>query len=189
MSWPCFLLIPTSTALATLRRYTFSSERECPNGGSHSAFVDIGEAAFPRTDIAGTGADSWPHDDPRWPSRCSCGYAFGADDQWQYNLDRIFEGGGYRGPLRWNRLPIGAMWDAPWFSDHWRGPDGRCLILRLPDGTDWCIDGPANNGPGWQRSGEPPLITATPSIASGRYHGFLQNGVLTDDLEGRSYAS
>lgn len=32
----------------------------------------------------------------------------------------------------------------------------------------------------WQRSGTPPMITASPSIQVPGYHGFLQNGQLTD---------
>ncbi|MCL5265184.1 MAG: hypothetical protein M1343_08345 [Chloroflexi bacterium] len=42
---------------------------------------------------------------------------------------------------------------------------------------------------GWTVTGEAPNITCSPSInAVGAYHGFLQNGVLSDDVEGRTYS-
>lgn len=42
---------------------------------------------------------------------------------------------------------------------------------------------------GWTVTGEVPNITVSPSInAVGSYHGWLQNGILSDDLEGRIYA-
>lgn len=41
---------------------------------------------------------------------------------------------------------------------------------------------------GWAVTGEPPDITCSPSInAIGDWHGFLANGVLSDDVEGRRY--
>ena len=41
---------------------------------------------------------------------------------------------------------------------------------------------------GWSVTGEPPRITAHPSInAVGDYHGWLVDGVLSDDVEGRTY--
>ncbi len=61
------------------------------------------------------------------------------------------------------------------------------LMCVLPDGKAWCMDYVAGNGPGWQVTGEAPNLTAQPSIDSGQYHGWLKDGVLTDDLEGRTY--
>lgn len=78
--------------------------------------------------------------------------------------------------------PAGAMWDAAWM--HLKGADGRALMVRTPGGFDWFVDGPATNGPGWTRSGEPPNVTARPSIGvpdhrgAFAYHGFLTDGVL-----------
>jgi hypothetical protein len=41
---------------------------------------------------------------------------------------------------------------------------------------------------GWTVTGEPPRITVQPSInAVGDYHGWLIDGVLRDDVEGRRY--
>lgn len=135
----------------------------------------------------------WPHDDPRWPTHCECGYAFTADDEWQLFYERL-----YRDPRDGREYglrdaPTGAMWDATWLADireyTERSPDGRILHLMLPDGTEWNIDSKAQNGPGWTRTGEPPRVSASPSILSPGYHGFLRDGVLTDDLEGRRYAA
>jgi hypothetical protein len=106
----------------------------------------------------------------------------------------------------------GDIMFAPYYKEKWAGtPDqigkseGRFLsdrylredydkrdplVICLPDGWHWCIDQKASNGlEGWQVSGEVPNLTASPSILSPGYHGFLQNGVLTDDLEGRTYDS
>jgi hypothetical protein len=59
--------------------------------------------------------------------------------------------------------------------------------LRTPGG-DWIIDYPCEDGKGWQRTGEPPNITANPSIGIGRndqgqkwkYHGWLKDGYLVE---------
>lgn len=41
---------------------------------------------------------------------------------------------------------------------------------------------------GWTVNGVPPLLTISPSINMvDRYHGWLQNGVLSDDVDGRKY--
>lgn len=89
----------------------------------------------------------------------------------------------------------GAMWDASWMSR--KGPDGRCLVVICPNGSEWMIDSRASNCGRpqdnehrcWCRHGEPPNITVDKncdtctagagSIQAGDYHGFLQNGVLT----------
>ena len=109
------------------------------------------------------------------------------------------------------RLPIGTMWHdedlyspegTPWepncflsvqyFRDH--AGKRHALWVRLPDGHDFCLDsacydhGRDPNGNGWTVTGEAPNITVSPSInCIGSYHGWLQNGVLSDDVEGRRY--
>jgi hypothetical protein len=83
--------------------------------------------------------------------------------------------------------PPGAMWYADWYPDSFRtrSPDGRVLIIRTP-ASDWNVDGPASNCPGWTRTGTPPNVSATPSIGqynadgSFKYHGWLRNGVLVE---------
>jgi hypothetical protein len=87
-------------------------------------------------------------------------------------------------------LPIGAMFYSDELYDIKRGvgPDGKCLYVVTPGGY-WPIDHPSSGpGPGWTRTGEPPHVTAMPSINFvDRYHGWLRDGVLTDDCEGRVF--
>lgn len=73
------------------------------------------------------------------------------------------------------------------------------IWLCLPNGHYWLIDSRFGGGPGgigkangWVITGEPPNLTAMPSINSIRqdgngYHGWLKDGALSDDLEGRRY--
>jgi hypothetical protein len=104
---------------------------------------------------------------------------------------------------------VGDMWPAPWLVEEgklhdlflsdayiakWKEGKYRLpLIVRLPDGTDFCVDGPCyNKGKrygGWAVSGNPPNITLAPSInIVGYYHGWIQNGVISDDCEGRKFS-
>jgi hypothetical protein len=57
-------------------------------------------------------------------------------------------------------------------------------------GVDWkCYSKEQGHYGGWQVSGAPPAITVQPSInIVGSYHGWLQNGVVSEDCEGRVYA-
>jgi hypothetical protein len=70
------------------------------------------------------------------------------------------------------------------------------LVVILPNGETWEMDrayGGNPNNDGWTITGEAPNITAMPSINAIRepresgYHGWLKNGILSDDLEGRTY--
>jgi len=99
----------------------------------------------------------------------------------------------------------GDMWYADWYLHEdgspvsflspeykrdWLGKRPP-IAIQLPCGDAWVIDmcfgsDPKNHG--WTITGEVPNLTASPSInAVGSYHGWLQNGVLTDDIEGRTY--
>lgn len=43
-------------------------------------------------------------------------------------------------------VPPGAMWDADWWHGTDKaGPDGLCLIVKLPNNSDWAIDGRCYN--------------------------------------------
>lgn len=67
------------------------------------------------------------------------------------------------------------------------------LIVKLPGGLYFLIDGQCYSGAkghydGWKVSGKPPRITVKPSINfKGRYHGWLRDGVISDDCEGRKF--
>jgi hypothetical protein len=56
------------------------------------------------------------------------------------------------------------------------------IEVICPGGQFWCPDMTSTNGTGWVVTGEPPRITCTPSILVRLYHGYLRNGVFTDDL-------
>jgi len=208
--WPCFLVRPTDRAFESLRRYGRSG---CPlnRGDYHNAEVIVGEVEF-RSEYNGDGDSTsavfkrFARDDERWPRQCACGYVFGQGDEWQANRSRICAGERagqlVRGTM--NRLPPlslppGAMWYVEPDSDMARfcrkrppGPDGKYLWVQLPGGCQWNIDGPSRSdgveGPGWTRTGTPPLVTVTPSIHfPGTYHGFVQNGFVTEDCDGRRF--
>lgn len=94
----------------------------------------------------------------------------------------------------------GDIWPAPWllrperrdelspayFRDH--AAKRPPLIVQLPGrGGPFCMDALYANE-AWTVTGDPPNITVSPSInAVGDYHGWLQNGVLSDDCEGRTF--
>jgi hypothetical protein len=216
----CYWLEPADLAETGLRRYRSSSaepESPCPREdgkwGYHGAlsvlsvvpvtwsaqrpadrshwFRDDSGGRFGVPDFAYPG-----HDDPRWPARCECGYEFTADDSWQEWSDRLYRRADNGGLVRLRDAPDGAMWDAGWYP--WKGPDGRCLVVKCPGGSDWVIDGRASNCTMpddnehrcWIRHGEPPAITVNKSggytcaagggsIMAGDYHGFLADGAFT----------
>jgi hypothetical protein len=194
----CFLLTPTDRYQVRLRRYTRDDGRRCPGrAGCCNASVVLGVEQHASAPTCGDRPDVAPHDDPRWPTTCeACGRVFELGDAWQVRYERMHarSDGGPETTLR--DAPPGAMWDAPWMVPHVQGPDGRCLIVRLPDGHDWTIDDEANNCTRkgdrthqcWCRHGEPPVLTVDKrgescaagagSIQTPRWHGFLRNGRL-----------
>lgn len=93
--------------------------------------------------------------------------------------------------VRWSEAPIGTMVikrDCQY--DGCRGHErGGCLLIKLPNphdpnptrGIAWYIDHPGSDGCVWQRAGEPPKVTATPSINFvGIYHGWVREGQVVD---------
>lgn len=187
------MVTPSRRARRVLRRYSERAKGPCSSRlGYHNGEAAVGECPDSETSQTLTAEEArgslWR--DELWPAKCeACGYAFQDDDQWLVQVSTIWRAADGREWLL-RDLPPGAMWHAPWLDRTTHGrraPDGRALVVKLPDGTHWCVDGPATNGPGWTRSGEWPRVTAAPSIDSGGYHGFLRDGVLTDDVGGRSY--
>lgn len=61
------------------------------------------------------------------------------------------------------------------------------LCVVCPNGQQWTVDANARDKAGWAVIGTAPNITCYPSILVGNYHGFLKEGVFTNDLEGRKY--
>jgi hypothetical protein len=79
---------------------------------------------------------------------------------------------------------------SPNFITDWRGKRPQIVIV-CPDGTLWCPDQcpswGSNTDTGWKVTGELPAISATPSIGKPGYHGWLKDGALSDDLDGRTF--
>lgn len=79
------------------------------------------------------------------------------------------------------RKEIGAIWSYPSQPDR--------LFITLPCGSLFPANG-HNDHPqgGWVVTGEPPNLTMQPSIrVHGGWHGYITNGVISDDVEGRQY--
>lgn len=188
MTVRCFLIEPNGKWRTYYRRYSTDGSA-CSNRkrSYHDASVLIS------TDVDGdhvshtidpTDAD---RADPRWPTVCaSCGFVFGSTGVWQISRHPVYASAeGVEMELHDARP--GAMWHAYWLDRVGanRAPDGKNLIAICPDGSEWWIDGPASNGPGWTRTGTPPNVTCSPSILVPGYHGFLRDGVFTGDVDGR----
>lgn len=84
---------------------------------------------------------------------------------------------------------------SPEYLRDWDGKRPPIAVM-CPDGTPWVIDERYGRddatghrvNQGWTVTGDPPNITAMPSInVVGRYHGWLRDGVLSDDIEGRTF--
>lgn len=182
--WQCFLIEQTTLCRRSFRRY---SDEKCSIKSIHDVSVVIDpdlECAEEMAVIQGN-FDA----DPRWPSQCPCGYSFHETDHWQVHSDRLYKGAsdGKLYALRDPDLPVGAMWNADWLIHAGKGPDDQSLVVRLPGGADWPIDA-VLNGRSWSRIGTPPGITVAPSVNNvGIYHGSLMGGILTEDVEGRTF--
>lgn len=66
------------------------------------------------------------------------------------------------------------------------------LLVWMPGRVLFCVDSmcwdQAGYHGGWEVTGDPPFITVRPSIDMvGIYHGYIDNGVISDDKEGRVY--
>ncbi|HEX4620123.1 MAG TPA: hypothetical protein VH208_01025 [Myxococcaceae bacterium] len=187
MAVTCFLIEPAGSVRWGLRRHSESgSPSPCPRSpgkwGYHGAVALVGEEPAILDEgghILNGARDIPPADDPRWPTRCACGYVFRPEDPLQKWVEGLYRRADTGQVITLREAPPGAMWDAHWLP---RAADGRSLCVRLPGGQEWWIDGPASNGAGWTRTGEPPVLTVTPSILTDRYHGWLRAGVLSDPL-------
>ena len=190
MSWPVFIVKRTLRCRHNLRRY--AGERSCAHSGltycnAEVLLADDAPAVIDKYNCVES-AERPPSDDPRWPVQCACGYRFVEEDNRQVFVSEYYAAEDGR---RWavRDLPPGAMYDSWWGPE--KGPNGEpWWVLVLPPGghNTWDIYGPASNSKtGWTITGTAPKLTASPSILVPRYHGWLRDGVLTDDCEGRTY--
>jgi hypothetical protein len=159
----CFFLEPSTTVRRSLRRYASDWDYDgspavnrlpCPAGYQHEAeaFLDMLEVPVPigtETDERMTSGDIFLHDYPSWPRSCACGFEFREEDGWQLSVNRLYRRVDTGEEARLHEFGPGAMWYADWMlqegSDAWRGPDGHSLVVRLPDGHDWNVDGYCSN--------------------------------------------
>lgn len=71
-------------------------------------------------------------------------------------------------------------------GDAW--PLGDAWAVKLPGGAEWHTDYESGPGLRWDVTGEMPSITVNPSINDdGVWHGWIKDGVISDDVEGRTY--
>lgn len=187
----------------SLRRYR-SSEQKCPGPKGGMGYCNAA-VAIDEVDDADdiTSGDLWPHDDPRWPQFCEgCALPFGDDEPWQLFHDRLYRRLDTGAVTTWREAPIGAVRNCTWLADRvgYRGPDGRCLEVKLPGGHSWIIDSRAKNctlpndleHKCWVRHGRPEdgslhvdkngrtCSAGAGSIVSPNWHGFLHHGVLSE---------
>ena len=194
----CFFLEPTDQFRVYLRRYAVHDDC-CPgSGGCHNACRWL--PSFLQQESRYNGQDfepMLPHDDPLWPQVCEvCSYQFLATDEWQHRTERLYRRSDNGGLLMLRDAPAGAMWYADWMTPRPCSPDGRTLVVRLPNRHDWMPDAQASNCTRpddkqhgcWVRHGTPPDVTVDKngntceagagSIQTPDWHGFLQGGVL-----------
>lgn len=203
MTTQCFLLLPTNKQQRSLRRYQ-SNGNDCPKPSYkyHNALTPIdvfeSEKPFPSGSVEGSEFGAmYPATDERWPVKCEhCGYVFKDEDERQIFHEIVWKRQDTGEEMTLTEAPSGAMWNADWLVGFQSGPDGQCMVVKLPNGHHWTIDGRASNcnrpidGHNcWTRKGVPPNLTVDNSgdtckvgggsIGSGDYHGFLRAGVLT----------
>lgn len=190
----CFFLKPTDRMQLWLRRYD-SNDGNCPAGSYHDARVLLKIVPVILNERGCIGEQPHPdHASPLWPKTCVCGYEFRPHHNWQVIPERIYRRNDTGSETTLRDAPPGAIWNADWYPDEWKGPDGLALIARCPDGQDWFIDGRASNCtmPGdkihkcWCRHGAPPDLTVDKngntcnagagSIQTRNWHGFLRGG-------------
>lgn len=184
----CFLLQPTGVQAEYLRRYCDGENEKCPGRyGYHNGMFHIGN------NPESVRTDQPDHSHANWPKKCDhCNYQFKESDHWQVFRENLFKRSDTGEVLTLGNAPAGAMWLASWMPEGFGSVHFKALpeetrrkghvILKCPGGHDWDIDSNSTNGDGWSRSGEPPNITARPSIlfpVPNGYHGFLTGGVLT----------
>jgi hypothetical protein len=220
----CFMLEPTERVSQKLRRFSNNNrydaetqrvvyDNPCPlSGNYHNAEVRIEDADPIWREDETTGGTriltngSRREDalalkgDPRWPAACACGYVF-ADDERQLFCELIYRRVDTGEETTLRDAPVGAMWYSEWQDRFYRPQLAHCLVVKLPDGTDWTVDSQATNCTipddfkqerhhCWAITGTPPDVTAGKaeptcsagggSIQTSRYHGFLRDGYLED---------
>lgn len=196
----CFVIVPTGYVRHGLRRYVSRSKCEASGLGYCNAEtvivdrqdVNVTSEAGAFNDLRERARLAYPMHmtDEKWPRACACGNVFGIGDMAMITRERLWKPdgqaeGGFVFPR--DEAPVGAMYNATWLLDTYPGPDGKCLVVKCPDGLaghggEWIVD-ETNIPTGcerWTRHGTWPKVTATPSILfrDSGFHAFLVEGVL-----------
>jgi hypothetical protein len=94
-----------------------------------------------------------------------------------------------------NKGPADKVYPGDMFYIQYTNKKEPHLIVILPNGGEFDLTHAADTSKPvfWEVTGEAPNITVSPSIDRPDgwlglgWHGYLKDGVLSDDLEGRSY--
>lgn len=195
----CFMLQDTGHQRNWLRRYEGSPCLESVHK-YHDTRILLGDTP--------QGIEPIVPQDLDWPTTCIvCGFVFPDDTPKQMFNQNLYQREDTGEVIILQDAPPGAMWYCPdyldsytsgyrdwpelgqpnsgilsvhYFRDHFGKRDP--LTVVCPDGKLWVIDAPSSSGMGWATMGDAPNITASPSINTGTYHGFLQNGFFSDPL-------
>lgn len=172
-------------------RIFWHSDPPCPKG-YHNAmrFLRVGPHAYVRN------ADGFEHiappderpedfpDPAAWPTACGdCGAPvqpghFLAHGSMDVPFYQVFQKTVYEDPPR--ELQPGDIFPAPWMN-----PSSGGFGIVLPDGSMW-FNGEATNCPHgrpggdhacWTVTGDPPKLTIRASIDTGKWHGYVTDGV------------
>lgn len=188
--WRLFMTTPSGFCQRTLRRFGAGGHGNCPKTGYHNAEVVIDPQFLSSEPERGEMKGEYA-DDVRWPKQCHCGYNFHPEDNWQVNVERLHAGAPDGKLYRLRELPPGAVWRASWMEDNaktYGNARGEVWAVQMPCMIEFIIYAKGEDGRGWDVRGELPGITVSPSIHQiGEYHGYIQDGVISEDCEGRAF--
>jgi hypothetical protein len=193
------MIEPTSTVRLYLRRYKADSTCDASGYDYHNAQQPFLDMERPEGEPELSRPFHGELDPLLWPRACACGYVFTPADPRQLNEERLYVRTASSETFTLADAPPGAIYRAPWMEDTpaWTGVDGHCLVVVLPNGNPWMIDGPANNCTNledflsgghkcWIRHNAAPVLTVDKngrtcaagagSIKSGNCHCFLIGG-------------
>ena len=206
MPWKLLPCEPTKNVRTSLRRYIRKDDSPCPLPmGYHSAATVVVDEEPGIFSPEGYLVDretviNYPNTDPRWPTKCACGYVFEPDDIWQVDCQQLMLAvDGQKFTI--HDAPVGACWKLWWANSEACNPNNKDqpmwpLAIRLPPGRTWDTwhaDGPSRDGTGWPRHGTIDKLTCRPSIACNRegkntgYHGYVTDGIISECHDGNTY--
>lgn len=211
MKIKCFFLEPVNKQRIFLRRYCYTRTADNHHHDASVFWKDIdlvgSGISSCEMDVCSDDKDYCPDLSLAWPAKCdSCDYIFSESDVWHRFVQHLYRRKDNGELITLREAPVGAMYYADWLDDcddYPKGPDGRVLEVIVPDGISkgrvWSPDERASNCTMkedkihrcWVRHGVPPEITVDKngytckagagSIISGKWHGFLKNGYLTNE--------